>query len=303
MNASLDDLHLFLRIVETGSLRAAAADLRTDPSNVSRRLTQLEKRLGVRLIKRSRVRSVPTDAGHAYYQRLKELLQQIAALEQDIAGTADEPRGVLRVAAPIDFGAIYIGPWLRELTARAPRLSVELMLSDAYVDLNAQGIDVAIRIGKLQDSAAIARHLGVMPMAIVGSPNYLEQRGIPAAPEELTAHDFVLFSDLQAGAELALTHRDGRVHRVQCASRFAVNHLGGAGRVVEAGGGLHAGPLWYFAQAIAAGRLCRVLEAWSPPSYPLHALYQPSPYMAAKVRHFVDFVAERAAQTPGVERR
>lgn len=300
MRASLDDLHLYLRIVETGSLRAAAEELGTDPSNVSRRLGGLEERLGVKLIARSRVRSVPTDAGRSYYDQLKPLLERMEALEDDVAGAADEPRGVLRVAAPIDFGVRYIGPWLHELSARAPQLSVDLNVSDRFVDMAEQSIDVAIRIGELRDSPLIARRLGAMPLAIVASRSYLNRRGIPGTPEDLGRHDVVLYSGLQAGAELALTHRDGKTTSVRCTSRFSVNNLGGVARIVEGGGGLHAGPLWFFAEAIEAGRLVHVLPEWAPPTYPVHALYEASTYVPAKIRRFVDLAVTRMRATPGI---
>ena len=301
MKAGLDDLHLYLRIVETGSLRAAAQELGTDPSHVSRRLSGLEKRLGVRLVKRSRVRSVPTDAGHSYYTRLKDLLEQMSALEDDVAGAADEPRGILRVTAPIDFGTLHVGPWLHELTAQAPRLSIDLIVSDRVVDMTEQGVDVAIRIGRLPDSALTARRLGAMPLAIVGAPSYLARRGTPKTPACLAEHDFVLYSGLQAGAMLALRHRQGEVRQIRCHSRFSINNLGGVARVVEAGGGLHAGPLWYFAAEIADGSLVHVLPDWAPPTYPVHALYQPTPYLPAKIRRFVDLAATRMRATPGIE--
>ena len=300
MRASLDDLHLYLRIVETGSLRAAAAELGTDPSAVSRRLSGLEERLGVKLISRSRVRSVPTDAGRNYYDQLKPLLERMEALEDDVAGAADEPRGVLRVAAPIDFGARHIGPWLHELSARAPRLSVDLTVSDRFVDMAEQSIDVAIRIGELRDSPLIARRLGAMPLAIVASRSYLNRRGMPRSPEDLGEHDFVLYSGLQAGADLALTHEDGKTIEVRCASRFSVNNLGGVACIVESGGGLHAGPLWFFTEAIEAGRLVHVLPEWAPPTYPVNALYEASTYVPAKIRRFVDLALTRMRATPGI---
>lgn len=298
--ASIDDLHLYLRIVETGSLRAAAEEIGTDPSNVSRRLSALEARLGVRLIARSRVRSVPTDAGRSYYDELKPLLDRMTALEDDVAGAADEPRGLLRVSAPIDFGVHHVASWLQELNARAPRLSVELNVSDRFVDMTEQSTDVAIRIGALPDSSLVARRLGTMPMAIVGSPSHLARCGMPERPEDLEGHDFVLHSGLQAGADLRLTHTDGSTANVRCKSRFAVNNLGGAARIVESGGGLHAGPMWFFADAIAAGRLVHVLPDWSPPSYAVHALYEPSTYVAAKIRHFIDLAVARMRETPGI---
>ena len=294
------DLRLYLRVVETGSLRAAAAEIGSDPSNVSRRLSSLERRLGVRLIKRSRIRSAPTDAGSRYYRGLKTVLEQVEALEDDVVGAADEPRGTLRVAAPLDFGASHVGPWLQALAVEAPRLSVDLLLGDRFLDMTEQGVDVAIRIGVLKDSALKARRLGSMPLAIIASADYLTRRGTPETPDDLADHAFILHSGLDTGATLVLTDRAGETRRVRCTSRFGVNTLGGVAPLIRAGAGLHAGPLWFFAAEIAAGRLVHVLPAWSPPTYPVHALYQPTPYIPAKIRRFVDLAATRLRATPGI---
>ena len=139
-----------------------------------------------------------------------------------------------------------------------------------------------------------------MPLAIVASRSYLNRRSTPRSPEDLGKHDFVLYSGLQAGADLALTHEDGNTIEVRCASHFSVNNLGGVARIVEAGGGLHAGPLWFFAEAIETGRLAHVLPEWAPPTYPVHALYEASTYVPAKIRRFVDLALARMRATPGI---
>ncbi|WP_159804459.1 LysR family transcriptional regulator [Litoreibacter roseus] len=300
MKSNLDDLHLFCRIVETGALRAAAAEIGTDPSNVSRRLSGLEERLGVQLIARSRARSTTTDAGRTYYDQLKPLLERMEALEDDVSGAANDPRGTLRISAPIDFGTQYIGPWLRELASQSPRLSVDLIVSDSYVDFEGEGLDIAIRIGQLSDSALMARRIGAMPLAVVGAPKYLKERGTPQTPDDLTAHDFILYSGLRAGAKLLLTHRDGIEKQVVTPSRFSVNNLGGVGRIVLAGGGLHAGPTWFFSEALDSGDLINVLPDWAPPTYPVYALYAPGAYVPAKIRRFIDLAAIRMRSTNGI---
>lgn len=293
-------MRLFRRIVETGSLRAAALEARLDPTAVSRRLSALEARLGARLVRRSRIRSAPTDAGLRYYERLCGLLDAMTALEDDVAGAADEPRGVLRVTAPIDFGAAHVGPWLAELAATAPRLSVDLILADHMIDMTERAVDVAIRIGAPPEGALKRRRLGAMALAVVASPAYLAARGAPETPDALEDHDFVLYAGLRAGERLRLTHRDGRVATVCCASRFAVNNLGGVAAIVKAGLGLHAGPLWFFGPALAEGRLIRVLPDWAPPSYEVNALFPPADPMPAKLRRFLDLAVARARVTDGL---
>ncbi|MEM8977226.1 MAG: LysR family transcriptional regulator [Pseudomonadota bacterium] len=300
MRPKLDDLHLFCRIVETGSLRSAAQQVGTDPSSVSRRLSGLEDRLGVQLIARSRLQSTTTDAGRAYYDELKLILERMAELEDDVAGAAADPRGTLRVAAPIDLGMRFIGPWLHELSEQSPRLSVDLVVSDQFVDFEGQGLDAAIRVGALSDSALMSRRLGAMPMAIVGSPQYLSAHGAPTSPDDLSDHAFIYYSGLQAGAKLELTHKDGSTTRVETNGRFSVNNLGGVAQIVHLGGGLHAGPLWYFADDIQHGRLLHVLPNWSPPSYPVHMLYASGTYVPAKVRRFIDLAVLKMRNMKGV---
>lgn len=300
MRGKLEDLQLFCRIVETGSLRQAAEEIGTDPSNVSRRLTALEDRLGAKLVERSRVRSRPTDAGKQYHERLRGLLEDMEALNASVTGSAEEPMGTLRVAAPLDFGTRYIGPWLYELAAQSPKLTVELALGDQFVDLTERRIDVAIRIGQLSDSSLKARSLGAMPLAVVASPSYLDRAGQPSAPDDLGNHEFVLHSGLAVGAELTLTHVNGTKVAVRVGSRFAVSTLGGAAEIVRAGGGLHFGPLWYFAEEIESGRLLHVLPEWSPPTYPVHALYPATRYVPAKSRRFIDLAVARMRRTPGI---
>lgn len=294
---TVDDLRLFLRIVETGSLREAAEEIRSDPSRVSRRLSALEAEVGAQLIRRSRARSSPTDAGRRYYDQLVSLLEELDALEADVSGSAEDPRGVLRVAAPIDFGASHVGPWLQELSAAHPRLSVDLRLSDAFVDFTEGGFDLLVRIGALDDSSLRARKLGIMPLVLVAAPRF---EGVASHPAELAEQPFVLYSGMRTGLTLTLQSAEDEEVQVHCQSRFTVNNLGGAARVVEAGGGLHAGPLWYFAAALREGRMVRILPEWAPPPAPVHALFTPG-NLPAKVRRAVDHLALRMADTEGVE--
>lgn len=302
MATSLDDLRLFCRIIETGSLRAAAAELEVDPSSVTRRLSALEQRLVVKLVTRSRVRSTPTDGGQRYYRELKVLLEQLEALEDDVGGAASEPRGLLRVAAPSMFGARHIGPWLHELQLGAPRLDIDLILSDRPVDLVEHGIDVAVRIGALADSSLTMIRLGRMPTALVAAPAYLARHGAPRTPEELARHAHVLHRGPLQSEELVLEGPRGRVVKVRCASRFAVSSILGVHEAVIAGAGFNAGPLWLFAGAIARGELVHILPRWRPPTGTLQALVLPGRYRPAKISAALALLRARAVALPGIRR-
>jgi len=161
------DERLFLRVVEAGSLKAAAAFLGKDASTLSRRVAALEERLGVKLLVRSTRRTTPTDAGQRYYEGLRDLVAQQEALEAEVSRTTETPHGQLRVTAPVDFGARFVVPVLARLQESAPDLVVECVLGSGYLDLAEHGLDVAVRVGKLPDSALIARRLGAVPRVLV----------------------------------------------------------------------------------------------------------------------------------------
>lgn len=292
------DERVFIRVVQAGSLKAAAEQLGTDPSTVSRSLARLEQRLGVRLLNRSTRRSTPTDAGARYVEGLKRLAEQQAALEAEVSGSAEVPRGRLRVSAPVDFGARFVVPALAKLADAAPELAVEAVLGSGFVDLVEQGFDVAIRIGRLADSTLIARRLGVVPRVLVGAPGYFRRRGRPRTAAELAGHEFVLYMRGNADATFELRAPDGEAVAAALRGRFTVNSVSAVVALVEAGRGLHLGPLWAFEASLAAGRVEAVLTDHGLPAYPLHAVYAPTSHVPAKIRAFVDAMAAQVRAEP-----
>jgi DNA-binding transcriptional LysR family regulator len=302
MRASRDDLHLLCRIIETGSLRAAATELGIDPSNVTRRLGGLEAQLGVKLIHRARARSTPTDAGRAYYRELVGLLERLDALDSEVGGAAAEPRGTLRIAAPSVFGARHVGPWLVELQRRAPELELDLRLGDGPLDLVEHAIDLAIRIGPLADSSYAATRLGTMHTAIVGAPAYLERVGAPESPDELARHELVQHAGLFERGELVLEGPGRRTATVAYRGRVRASSILGVMHAVLAGAGLNAGPLWLYADAIARGELVHVLPRWHPEASAVHALVVPGRYRPAKIRAALELVRECVPRLPGISR-
>jgi DNA-binding transcriptional LysR family regulator len=296
MAIALADLELFCRVVELGSLRAAADEKAADPSSVTRRLVALEERVGARLITRSRVRSTATEAGRRYYRELKLLLEQLQAIEADIADIATSPRGMLRVAAPSVFGARHVGPWLHALQLDTPALEVDLVLSDRARDLVEDGIDLAVQIGPLADSSLTAVRLGTMSTGVVAAPAYLARAGTPKTPHDLERHQFVLHRGPLQGATLELDGPRQRRVTLTCASRFGASSILGVYEAVMAGAGLNAGPLWLYAEAIARGTLTHVLPAWSPPRFAVHALMPPGHFRPAKVAAALHMLRARVPQ-------
>ncbi len=287
---------LFLRVVEAGSLKAAAAQIGADPSAVSRKIAALERRLGVKLLERSTKRSVPTEAGARYYEGMRRLIDAQSALEADVAGLVDTPTGRLRVAAPVDFGARFVAPVLAALQDSHPELSVELLLGSAFADLVEQGIDVAVRIGRLPDSSLVAKRLGAVPRVVVGSRDYFQHNALPQDPSALADHPFIFYGPGQR--ELTITLGAGNSgETVTVKGGFTANSVTAIRALVASGRGLHLGPLWAFEDGISDGSLIRVLPDHPLESFPLHALYAPGAFIPAKVRHFID----RMSRVPGSE--
>ena len=298
----MDDARLYLRVLDAGSLKAAAAQVGMDPSTVTRRMAALEDRLGVRLLHRSTRRTTPTDAGARYAEGLRRLLEQQDALEAELGGLATVPQGRLRITAPLDFGARFVVPVVAALQDQAPDLEVELELGHSFVSLTEQGIDVAIRVGRLADAALVARRLGAVPRVLVASPDYLARHGSPRRPEDLVDHRFVFYRRENQVARLELVGKDGPVS-VPMSGRLYVNSVSAIVDLVAQGRGLHLGPRWAFYAALAAGAVVEVLPAYQTPAYPLHALYAPTPYVPAKIRLFLDAMAAAVRADPALSER
>lgn len=300
MNA---DETLFLRVVELGSLKAAAAELHTNPSTVSRRLARLETRLGIKLLLRSTRRSSPTEAGARYADGLRSIHAQRAALEAEISGTTDVPRGRLRVTAPTDFGARFVVPVADALQRSAPDLRVELAMGSAFLDLTERAIDVAVRIGRLRDSALIARRLGAVPRILVGAPGYLEAKGVPEVPADLARLDYLFYRGGTFRGSVGLRgpgDATEREHTVEVRGALSLNSVAGLRALVEAGRGIHLGPLWAYEASLAAGRVVPVLPDYALEAYPLQLVYTPTPWVPARIRAFIDAFAAYARRQPAL---
>ncbi|WP_227268115.1 LysR family transcriptional regulator [Roseobacter weihaiensis] len=280
---------LFLRVVEAGSLKAAAEQVNADPSAVSRKIAALEDRLRVKLLQRSTKRSVPTEAGTEYYEGMRALIEQQSALEARIAGAVDTPTGRLRITAPVDFGSEFVAPVLSALQEQAPDLKVELLLGSTFSDLVEQNIDVAIRIGRLPDSSLIARRLGAVPRVIVASKGYVEKNGAPKTPDEAEAHSFIIYRPDQNNTSIKL-RRDGKQFSMPMSGNLTVNSVSAIRKLVSDGKGLHMGPTWVFKDGLAEGSLVQLLPKYALEAFPLHAVYVPTSYVPAKVRAFIDIM-------------
>ncbi|GAB5480646.1 MAG: LysR family transcriptional regulator [Parasphingorhabdus sp.] len=287
---------LFLRVVEAGSLKSAAEQIGADPSAVSRKIAALEGRLGVKLLQRSTKRSSPTEAGERYYQGMRRLVDAQAELEADVSGLVDTPSGLLRVAAPVDFGARFVAPVLSDLQEEYPNLTVELLLGSTFSDLIEQGIDVAIRIGRLPDSSLIARRLGSVPRVLVASCDHLREHGVPKEPHDLSARPFIFYRPGQSAETIALS-KDGKTISVKVSGNITANSVTAIRELVCSGRGFHLGPRWAFEEEIENGKVASVLDDFELPAHPLHALYVAGEFVPAKVRAIIEKMAARVRES------
>ncbi|MEE4199824.1 LysR family transcriptional regulator [Erythrobacter sp.] len=229
-------------MLEAGSLRAVAMEMGVDPSSISRKVSALEDRLQAKLLRRSTKRSEPTEAGQRYYEGVRRLLDECRALETDISGLVDELRGVLRIGAPVDFGARFVSPVVAQMLAEAPDLEVDLRLGSHFEDLTEAGLDAVVRIGRLTDSGLIARKVGAVPRIMVAAPDYIERAGIPETPYQLQTHDFIFYRYGQRRLPLTLSNGESSV-TIDITSRVAANSVTAMRELVLAGAGLHQGPV------------------------------------------------------------
>lgn len=283
---------IFLRVVETGSFKAAAQSLSMDPSLLSRRVSSLEKRLQVKLIQRSTKTSHPTEQGFLYFRGLKTLVEEQQSLENTICGMTNKPSGHLKIAAPHDFGVAFVAPVLEDMLKQYDDLSAELVLGSQYENLSTQGIDVALRIGELKDSSLVCRRIGDVPRVLVASPSYIKKYGMPSCVEDLAKHEFIFFAKAHINTPIKIGTRS-----IKIGGRFVANSVSAIRQLVLQDRGMHIGPLWAFKHEIEQRRLVSVLPQERFASLPLHALYLSRSYLPAKIRMFIDLLVERYGTT------
>jgi DNA-binding transcriptional LysR family regulator len=290
----LDELAIFVRIVEEGSLVRAAARLRRSPPAVTRALASLEDRIGLRLIDRTTRRLAATEAGRALYDKARGL---IGDYEAATAGTPDAPvRGLLRITAPVQFGRRHIAPIVGRFLDAHEGIEVELLLNDRNIDLIDEAIDVALRIGPLVDSSLSARPVGQVRRLWVASPAYLARRGTPALPADLVRHETIL-GTLRGNTEWAFAGaRRGAPPRL--AGRLRVDDVETRLRAARDGRGIAQLLSYQVADDLAAGRLVRLLQAWERPPLPVNLLTKGRAHRAPKIEAFLDFAVRRLIALP-----
>lgn len=291
----------FTKVVAHGGFAEAGRHLGLTRSAVSKAVMELEHALGIRLLDRTTRRVHATEAGLAYYERCIDILASIEETEAHASRLHDEPKGVLKINAPLSFGTLYLGAAVADFMSRHRDLRVELSLTDRFVDPVEDGFDVTIRIADLADSSLIARRLAPARRVLVAAPGYLAEAGAPRTPDELAAHRCLSYGHTTTLQRWQLVE-GGRTIGVPITSCLCSNNGDVLRAVAIAGHGITLLPTFLVGPDIAAGRLAVVLPKHPPPPLEIHALYTPNRYLAAKTRLVIDFLAARFGGTPPWDR-
>lgn len=285
----LDDALIFTRVVECHSFTSAAETLSMQKSTVSRRIAQLEERLGVRLLNRTTRKLRLTEVGQAYYERCRQIMQEFAEAEQAIMQLQREPTGLLRISSPIEFGQLFLGRVVGDFMREYPAIHVEVELTSRIIDPVEEGVDIAIHRGRPQDSSLVARPMMDSPRQLFASPGYIAEHGMPAKPEDLMNHRCI-----------HTLMDDGRKWRfLEPATNVAirpvltVNNITFAREAAVSGAGIINVPAFIAEPLVEEGLLCRVLEHCVLPSTELYALYPSRRFQAMKVKAFLDYMIEQ----------
>ena len=285
----LNEMLIFTRVAQASSFTAAARLLGLPKSSVSRKVSDLEDRLGARLLQRTTRKLGLTDVGRIYFERCARIIGEIEEADQAVGRMQAAPCGLLRVTAPLAFS--MLGPIVAEYLQRYPEIQVELVCTDRLVDLVNEGFDIAIRAGQLNDSTLVARNLGTIERVMVAAPAYLTQHGSPKTPAELTSHACITFGTGSAPSLWTLYTGERKVE-VRVLSRLSINDLEIMSEAVRSGIGIGLMPKFVCADDLQAGRLLPVLADWYSAAAPVQAVYPTTRHLSPKVLAFVELVRE-----------
>jgi len=283
----LQAMTTFVRVVENGSFSGAAKQLNVGQPAVSKTIAQLEVRLQVRLLLRSTHGLTPTEAGQRFYERARRAIEEANEAELEARGAGASLSGRLRVSAATTFARLHVVPHLPAFLKANPDLEIDVILDDRVIDLVAEGVDMALRMGELPDSAAVARKLASSRRSVIATPAYLERFGIPQSPAELGSHQALIYSQASSG----WTFKRGSAETsVSVHGRVRVSAAEGLRAAVLADMGLTIASDWMFSPELESGAVRRVLEAWALPTIDLWAVFPTGRLASAKAHAFATFV-------------
>jgi DNA-binding transcriptional LysR family regulator len=283
-------MDVFVRIVECGTLAAAADKLGVSAPSVVRTLAALERSLGVRLLNRTTRKSSLSDEWREYYERCRRVLAEIDAAEKSLRSRKAKPKGRLRVTAPVAFGQLRVAPVITAFLTRYPGVEVELLLLDRVVDLVEEGVDAAVRIAHLPESSLVATQVGTARRVVCASPGYLKRAGIPQTPGDLAGHGCIVFTGLTFNNEWTFS---GKPSQVSVRPVLRTNQFNVAIDAIANGLGCGQFLSYQVEALVAAKKAMRILEAFEPPAVPIQVVYPHARFLSPNVRAFVDFAVPR----------
>lgn len=288
-------MQVFIRVVETGSFSKAASALAITQPTATKAVAQAERRLGVRLLHRTTRGITPTEVGLHYYDRCKDILRAVDDAEGVAADVQADTAGTLRLSTSLAFGRRVMVPLVLRYMTSHPNLRIELGCEDRYVNLVEQGVDVAIRMGRLADSTLGARYLGHNPWLLAASPTYIQRAGAPRAPRDLTDHSCLIYSSVQGDARWLFFGPSGEEEAVPVNGPFRSNNLSAVLEACEAGMGLAVLP-WYVARgAVARGGVLPILQDYRLPTQEMHAVFPSPKLVPANVTAFIGWLQQELA--------
>ena len=291
-------IEAFVRVAECGSFSKAAERLHSSKSVVSRQVGALEAELGARLLHRTTRALTLTEAGRGYFEQAARILADLAAADASVGQLQAAPRGRLRISAPMSFGFLHLAPAVPDFLERYPDVELDMIMNDRFVDLVDEGFDMAVRIGKLEDSSLVARRLAPSRRVVCAAPDYLARHGAPASPDDLKHHECLCYSNVGPSQEWRFVGPDGRPWPVEVRGRLHANNGDALRAAALRGFGLAVLPTFIVGGDLQSGALVAVLESFVPQDSAVHAVYPHSRHLSPKVRAFVDFLAERFGPSP-----
>jgi len=291
----LNDVAAFVRVVENSGFAKAARELGVPTSTISRAVARLEETVGVRLLHRTTRNLSVTSEGHAFHQRVAPLVASLRDATRTLGTGGKEPEGLLRITAPNDLGSAFLSEEVVHFADRYPLLHVELLLTNRKLNLVSEGVDVAVRAGRLESSSLVARKVGTLQVDLYASPSYAERHRLPTTLADLARHHIVAFGAREGKIDWQLEGPRGPEH-IELKCRIACDDFGFVRAACVAGGGIGLVPRMLAASEVATGRLVRVLPEYGLKGAGLHVIYPSARQVPTKVSTFRDFLAKSCAQ-------
>ena len=288
----LSEMQAFVTVVDQGGFTDAAKKLGMSKSAVSKHISALEQRLAVRLLNRTTRRVSPTEVGLAYYDRAQAVLHDAAEADSMVTAMQETPKGKLRVSVPVSFGVNQLSTAIAKFLCAYPEIDINMILDDRFVELVAEGFDLAIRVGRLEDSSLKARKLAEARTVLIASPAYIKANGAPASIEELCNHQLMHYTNLATGNFWKLRSSSGEERQIRVGGRLTANNGDSLLKAAEAGLGIALLPTFILRDGLETGRLVEVLPENAPEPLGIYAIYPEGKFTQPKLRALIDFLVE-----------